>query len=68
VGRPSTRGPILIKLRRYIRKEGKKAGRKGSVRFRFRFFKCSFYSKILVLLVLLYIKLKLLLSLGRCSS
>jgi len=38
------------------------------VKFRFGFFKNPFYSRILVLLVFLYIKLKLLLSLGRCSS
>jgi len=39
-----------------------------SVRFRFRFFKHPFYSRVLILLVLSYIKLKLLLSLGRRSS
>ena len=39
-----------------------------SIRFRFRFFKYSFYSRVLVFLVLLYTKLKLLLSLGWCSS
>ena len=36
--------------------------------FRFRFFKYSFYSRVLVLLVLLYTKLKFLLSLRRYSS
>ena len=39
-----------------------------SIRFRFGFFKYPFYSRIPVLLVLLYIKLRLLLGLGRCSS
>ena len=39
-----------------------------SIRFRFGFFKYPFYSRVLVLLVLLYTKLKLLLSLGRYSS
>jgi hypothetical protein len=39
-----------------------------SIRFRFGFFKYPFYSRIPVLLVLLYAKLKLLLSLGRYSS
>ena len=39
-----------------------------SIRFEFRFFKYSFYSWILVLLVVLYTRLKLLLSLGRRSS
>ena len=39
-----------------------------SIRFRFRFFKYSFYSQILVLLISLYSKVKLLLSLGQYSS
>ena len=39
-----------------------------SIRFWFRLFKYPFYSRILVLLVLLYAKLKLLLSLERYSS
>src|ERR1700733_1418798 len=39
-----------------------------SIRFRFRFFKYSFYSGVLVPLVLLYTKFKLLLSLRRYSS
>jgi hypothetical protein len=38
------------------------------IRFRFRFFKYLFYSRVLVLLVLSGAKLKLLLSLGRRSS
>ena len=41
---------------------------KVGIRFRFGFFKYSFYSRVLVLLVLLGAKLKLLLSLGRRSS
>src|ERR1700721_4734515 len=41
---------------------------KVSIRFGFRFFKYSFYNRVLVLLVLLGTKLKLLLSLGRRSS
>ena len=41
---------------------------KVSIRFRFGFFKYPFYSRILVFLVLLCIKLKLLLSLGQYSS
>ena len=39
-----------------------------SIRFRFGFFKYPFYSRIPVLLVLLYIRFKLLLSLGWCGS
>ena len=39
-----------------------------SIRFGFGFFKYSFYSRVLVLLVLLGAKLKLLLSLGRYSG
>ena len=39
-----------------------------SVRFRLRFFKYPFYSRILVLLVFLYSKLKLLLSTGRYNA
>ena len=35
-----------------------------SIRFRFRFFKYLLYSRVLVLLVFLYSKLKLLLSAG----
>ena len=38
-----------------------------SIRFGFGFFKYLFYNRILVLLVLSYIKLKLLSSLGRFS-
>ena len=38
------------------------------IRFRCGFFKHLFYSRILVYIVLLYTKLKLLLSLGRCGS
>ena len=37
------------------------------IRFRFRFFKYLLYNRILVLLVFLYSKLKLLLSVGWCS-
>ena len=38
-----------------------------SIRFGFGFFKYLFYSRILVLLILLYNKLKFLFSLGRYS-
>jgi hypothetical protein len=39
-----------------------------SIRFGLGFFKYPFYSRILVLLIFLYSKLKLLLSLGRYSA
>jgi len=39
-----------------------------SIKFRFRFFKYALYSRVLVLLVFLYSKLKLLLSIGRYSA